>query len=499
MSSGLVKEPEEGAMQELVIGKELESNLDFKLPLDSAGQTFAILGIRGAGKSTTAAVMAEEMCKASLPWIALDPVGTWWGMRATADGKPSHFPVVVLGGLKGDLPIEKDSGRKIAEALISERVFAVVDLSQESKATWRKFVTEFSLALMEMNPDTPRHIFIEEAPEFCPQRTKVAITAQCKEAVERLIRLGRNRGYGATLISQRPATVDKDVLSQCENLFVLRTVGAHDRKALKEWLGEKQVGDESFLGKLDSLADGEGFFWSPAWQRVFYRIKVRQRMTYHPGATRKVGVIAKAVAMSDVAGFVEKVRRQLTRKSVPVAKKDAPQMTLYEGHPSMNAGTAIPSVVNEPAFVALAKDNKRLELENAELKKTLSTLNEKIRFCESRLSVFEGKFSAVEKLKGFFAPEYRALKALFEDVQIDHGSNGSGNPIVYMPWLEKAGGGTRRKMLEVVLERKELTRAQLSTLSGCSIRSSGFKNNLSWMRVNRLVDTEGEVVKLMPV
>ena len=70
---------------------------------------------------------------------------------------------------------------------------------------------------------------------------------------------------------------------------------------------------------------------------------------------------------------------------------------------------------------------------------------------------------------------------------------------VYEPWIEKAGGGTRRKMLEVVLERKELTRAQLSTLSGCSIRSSGFKNNLSWMRVNKLVDTVGETVKLMPV
>ena len=487
-------------MQELMIGKEVDSNVDFTLPLDSAGQTFAILGIRGAGKSTTAAVMAEEMCKAKLPWVALDPVGTWWGLRANADGKPSDFPVVVLGGPKGDLPIERDSGRKIAEALISERVFAVIDLSQESKRTWRRFVTDFSLALMEMNPAEPRHIFIEEAPEFVPQRTKVAITAECKEAVERLVRLGRNRGYGATLISQRPATVDKDVLSQCENLIVLRTTGAHDRKALKEWLGEKQVSDhEDFLGQLGSFADGEGFFWSPAWIRAFKHIKVRQRSSYHPGATRKVGVIAKAVAMSDVASFVEKVKRQLTRKSVPVAKKDVTQMTLYEGHPSINAGTTTSSVVNDPTFMALAKDHKQLELENTDLKKALSGATERILRYESRLATFESKFSAVEKLKGFFAPEYRALKALFEDIQIDHGSNGSGNPAVYLPWIEKAGGGTRRKMLEVVLERKELTRAQLSTLSGCSIRSSGFKNNLSWMRVNRLVDTEGEVVKLMSV
>ena len=479
----------------------LSNGEKFTLPIDSVSETFAILGIRGSGKSSTAAVMAEEMCLANLPWIAIDPVSVWWGLRSTCDGKPSNFPVVVFGGPKGDLPIDRDSGRKIAEALISERVFAVIDLSQESKRTWRRFVTDFSLALMEANPAEPRHIFIEEAPELVPQRTKVALTAECKEAVERLIRLGRNRGYGVTLISQRPATVDKDCLSQSSNLIVLRTIGPHDRKALKEWLGEKQAGEgeESYLKQLDSLPDGEGFFWSPAWLSQFERIKIRPRTTFHPGATRKLGTVIKSAMMSDVAGFVEKVRRQLTRKSVPVAKRDAPQMTLYEGHPSLNAGTAIPSVVNEPTFMALAKDHEQLDLENAGLKKTLSVLNEKIRRYESRLAVFEGKFSAVEKLRGFFAPEYRALKALFEDVQIDHGSNGSGDPVIYMPWLEKAGGGTRRKMLEVVLERKELTRAQLSTLSGCSIRSSGFNNNLSWMRVNRLIDTEGEVVKLMSV
>src|SRR5204863_3363346 len=133
-------------------------------------------------------------------------------------------------------PLEKHAGAKIAEALASENIFAVIDVSMESKHTWRQFLTEFSLGLMQLNPESPRHLFIEEAPEFVPQRTKVALTAQCKEAVERLVRLGRNRGYGCTLLSQRPATVDKDVLSQCENLFVLRTVGPHDRKALEEWI-----------------------------------------------------------------------------------------------------------------------------------------------------------------------------------------------------------------------------------------------------------------------
>jgi len=60
----------------------------FGIPRDAVIETFAVMGVRGAGKTTAAAVLAEEMCKAGLPWICLDPVGVWWGMRANAAGKP---------------------------------------------------------------------------------------------------------------------------------------------------------------------------------------------------------------------------------------------------------------------------------------------------------------------------------------------------------------------------------------------------------------------------
>jgi len=480
-------------MQGLALG-ETAGKKAFHLPLEAVAQTFAFLGIRGSGKTSSAIVMAEEMCRRALPWICLDPVGVWWGMRAKPDGKPSDFPVVVFGGVKGDLPIDKNAGKKIAEAVIAEQVFAVVDLSQESKATWRKFVTEFSLSLMDMNPSAPRHIFIEEAPEFCPQRTKVAITAQCKEAVERLVRLGRNRGYGASLISQRPATVDKDVLSQCENLFVLRTVGAHDRKALKEWLGEKQVGDESFLGKLDSLGNGEGFFWSPAWQKRFEHIQIRARETFHPGATRKVGSEIKAVTMADVKSFVEKVKRQFSKKVVPVEKPKYGSMEDIAVE-QMTGGSSPKTpepVVNLDDYIPKRKHEEIVRghlLAKANIESKLSAANDAIY----RLT---RKFDAIKQALG---PQYEMMKTVFANIEEVVPSEHPVNGEVYKPWLEKAGGGTRRRMLEVVLDRKELTRAQLSTLSGCSIRSSGFKNNLSWMRVNRLVDTEGEVVKLMSV
>lgn len=76
------------------------------LGLDSVTKTFAILAQRRKGKTYTASVIAEEMVKAGIPWVALDPTGAWWGLRASADGKKEGLPVLVIGGQHGQLPLE---------------------------------------------------------------------------------------------------------------------------------------------------------------------------------------------------------------------------------------------------------------------------------------------------------------------------------------------------------------------------------------------------------
>ncbi len=58
------------------------------LPSDAVTSTFALLAVRGAGKSNAAAVMAEGMFELGLPFVAIDPVGSWYGLRAGADGSP---------------------------------------------------------------------------------------------------------------------------------------------------------------------------------------------------------------------------------------------------------------------------------------------------------------------------------------------------------------------------------------------------------------------------
>lgn len=467
-------------MSELKIGLTTSGKI-FALPHDAVVQTFALLAMRGAGKTTTAAVIAEEMCKASLPWICFDPVGVWWGMRADTQGKPNGFPVVVIGGEHADIQLEKNGGAKIAEALASENVFAVIDVSQESKHTWRQFLTEFSLGLMQLNPETPRHLFIEEAPEFVPQRTKVSLTAQCKEAIERLVRLGRNRGYGCTLISQRPATVDKDVLSQCENLFVLRTTGPHDRAALGEWIEAKASarGLEKFLGDMAGLADGTAYFWSPHWLNVFEKVRIRERQTFHPGATRVMGEAPKSVALANVDEFVEKLKRQLTRSRAVVVK------------PGISSTPWMPFKSARQSF----DEDRRESLMEAESYSapTLQAENDSLR---SQLADAEKRLVAV---RDSLRPQYDALKMLFEQLGTTTSANGSVNRSAYEPWLAKAGKAGCRRLLETLIERPELTKQQLGTLSSCSYKSSTFRGYMSWLRRNGLVETHGDAVKLLVV
>jgi hypothetical protein len=73
--------------------KSLRIAPDLKLPLEAATQTFAILAVRGAGKSNTAVVLAEEFHKAGIHWIAIDPKGDWWGIQSAADGKSPGLEV----------------------------------------------------------------------------------------------------------------------------------------------------------------------------------------------------------------------------------------------------------------------------------------------------------------------------------------------------------------------------------------------------------------------
>jgi hypothetical protein len=95
------------------------------LPAEYVTKTAAIVAKRRVGKTYTGAVLAEELVAAGLPFYALDPTSAWWGLRSSATGERAGLPVVVIGGEHGDLPLDLDAGKAIADLIVEEPSFYV--------------------------------------------------------------------------------------------------------------------------------------------------------------------------------------------------------------------------------------------------------------------------------------------------------------------------------------------------------------------------------------
>ncbi len=264
---------------------------NLSLPLDAVTGTFALLAIRGAGKTHTASILAEEMLEAGQPIVAYDPTGAWWGLKSSASGKQAGYPVVVFGGEHADVPLEETAGETIASTIVSKRIPAILDCSLLRKAARIRFMTAFCETLYHQNRE-PLHLFLDEAHTVAPQNIRAMPEATTLlGAIEDIILQGRKRGLGLTAISPRPAMLNTSVRSACQTLIAMRVgSGKHDRKAVEEWVEAHAAHQDmkQFLASLAGLPRGEGWIWNPA-EDLFKLVKFRRRRTFDSSATPKVG------------------------------------------------------------------------------------------------------------------------------------------------------------------------------------------------------------------
>ncbi len=100
----------------------------------------------------------------------------------------------------------------------------------------------------------------------CPQQpVKDGPGPMLLNRVKEIAARGRMRGFRLWSVTQRPAKLHKDVMSQADTLVAMQLTSSQDRGALKAWIGDQ--GDESvgagILKALPSLKRGEGVVWSP--------------------------------------------------------------------------------------------------------------------------------------------------------------------------------------------------------------------------------------------
>jgi hypothetical protein len=443
----------------------LAQNLD--LPLDVAATASAIVGIRGTGKTNTATVIVEQLAAHGQRSIIIDPLDVWWGLKSSADGKSAGLPVVVFGGPHGDLPLNDDDGDRIAEALATERVTAVLSLRHLRKGAQERFVTAFAERLYHLKGKAENRdrvlIAIDEASAFIPQQV-TAGSARMVGAIEDLVRRGRASGIGVLLIDQRAASVNKNVLTQCELLIAHRQTHNLDRTAIRTWVEGNDSTGKASKALFDTLAGigqgdaiGEAWIWSPLFD-LFERIRVNKRSTFDSSATPKAG--AAPVVPTQMAAPDLDALRALLEHQEDLAKED-------------------------PKGKASSKELAELRRELVEAKREIARLKTRLED-----ALIDGRRQAMREMMDYAGAQLKdqlriqstpeavaAVKAQIE------------KPVNDPPPIRRenipAGGisGPQTRMLVALAQfaaigSGRLSRSNLAVFSDQSPRSSSYKNNL---------------------
>jgi len=472
---------------------------DLKLPADAITQTFGVLAVRGAGKSNLAAVMAEEMHKARLPFVVVDPVGSWWGLRSSGDGGHPGMPIPIFGGRHGDVPLEETGGQVIADLVVDERVSCVLDVSELSEGAKTRFLIDFGERLYRRNSE-PLHLFLEEADDYCPQKP-FREQARLLRVWENIVRRGRARGLGITLITQRSAALNKNVLTQVETLFVLRTTSPQDRKAIEAWIQfHGQARD--ILETLDKLAPGEAWCWSPAWLRTMKRVQIRRRATFDSGATPKnVRGARPAATLADVD--LGKVRAKMAA-TIERAKAEDPKelrRKIAELERAVKAAHHPGPVKVERVEVPVI-DVKRLEqigLGLHQMNENLQAMVRGLRSMEQDLEGAAAKFDTARRIASSHSPAPAMHQRLGHagrprkrGTGVDAASPASGNG------QDKLGKAHRLILTALARYPDGKSRKQLGPLTGYRSDAGHFGNLLGDLRGHGHIEGESSLLRITP-
>lgn len=466
----------------------IELSKQLNLPLDAVTQTFGYSARKGAGKSYAASKVAEGMLQCGAQVIIFDPVGNWFGLRLTASGKPSGLPIYIFGGEHADVPLDAAGARDLARVLASEPLSAILDVSEMRKSERQQFCAQFAEEFFHQKKShrTPVHLFIEEAQLFVPQQVQGDMAAMVG-AFEDIVRLGRNYGIGASLISQRPQSVNKQVLSQVECLIVLQTTGPHERKAIDDWVSEHGV-DRKLVGELPSLPVGAAYVWSPSWLRRFERVKIAPKTTFDASSTPVVGEERKqpkslapadldrlrSVMTDAVKKADESDPKKLRARIVDLQQQLDAKGTAEAAAQAMNDARREASDAVHQTYMPIIRDIGKLA---ADLALAVETLESARVFTECNLAAARPTVQGHEIQNNPVVENLREAKK-----NTTNASRLSGNLprprqaiLDGLAWLEAVG-----------LDRG--TRTITAFLADASPRSSAFVNNLGGMRTAGLIE-----------
>ncbi len=231
-----------------------------------------ITGKSGSGKSNTASVIAEKLLDNGFGLLIVDIDGEYYGLK-------EEYEILHVGGDEEcDIQVTEDHAGKIASLALEQNVPIILDISSfldEEEA--ETLLTEVAKQLFAKakKQKQPFLMLVEECHEWMPEKGSMG------EVGKMLIKIGkrgRKHGLGIVGISQRPADVKKDYITQCDWLVWHRLTWNNDTKVVGRIL------DNQYADAVEDLDDGEAFMMND-WAEQVSRVQFHRKQTFDAGAT----------------------------------------------------------------------------------------------------------------------------------------------------------------------------------------------------------------------
>jgi DNA-binding transcriptional regulator GbsR (MarR family) len=230
-----------------------------------------VLGKSGSGKSNSASVVVEELLEDGYPVLIVDVDGEYFGLK-------EEYELLHLGADEEcDLVVGPEHAEKIAELTLEQNIPVILDVSgylHEEKQ--KELIKEVGRHLFakEKKLKKPFLMLVEEIHEYIPEAGLDDVGKMLIKVAKR----GRKHGLGLCGISQRPADIKKDFITQCDWHIWHRLTWDNDTKVVRRVLGSE------YADNVQDLDDGEAFLLTD-WDDQIRCVQFRRKHTFDAGAT----------------------------------------------------------------------------------------------------------------------------------------------------------------------------------------------------------------------